>query len=96
MPDLLSMRDQSELRSLHEGDIVFVPGGSLWTFNYETNSFDGETLLQGQYHVGSRGKLNGVDIRYLGQPYLIEGKGKIQWFSVRPESQVYLLEESSL
>lgn len=94
MPDILSMRDISVLDTLHEGDVVFVPADSVARFNHITNQFDGKFIDLGQYTVGAWTKVNGIDIRQIGQPYEREGRKLIEWYYVSPLSEVYLIENS--
>lgn len=94
MPDILSMRDTSALNTLHEGDVVFVPADSVARFNYNTNQFDGKFIDLGQYTVGAWTKVNGIDIRQIGQPYERDGRSMVEWFYVSPSSEVYLIEDS--
>lgn len=97
MPDIiLPNGEQRILRSLHYWDLVFLSIDGVQTFNYDTGLFDGQTVPQGQYVVGTRARQNGIDVIPLGQTYVSEGKNKIYWFYVNPSLEVSLLQVSEL
>ncbi len=96
MPDLLESKEIRSLNKFHYGDIVFLTASILEAIP-RINERDEEVYVwvpSGQYVVGNWAKINGIDVRLLGLRYEDKGRALMNWYSVPPETDVYILQES--